>query len=237
MRPSAITLFALAVTPISAVDLSPRAGACPAVWQSVAKDLENLFQGCNKAARSAVRAVLHDCLPDGCNGSLILSQQECSRIENQGLKDYCHTINQKRLQYRVGAADIVQFAGAMALSACPLGPQVTALVGRKDSAAAAPPNGLPRSSDSVQSILARFAAKGFSPQDVVALLGTHSIAIQFQDDPARAGTPLDSTPAICDIRYFAETKAGTAPYSLRSDRLMSSAPEVSILHVINTFEK
>ncbi|KAJ6208662.1 ligninase LG6 precursor, partial [Bipolaris maydis] len=225
MRPSAITLFALAVTPISAVDLSPRAGACPAVWQSVAKDLENLFQGCNKAARSAVRAVLHDCLPDGCNGSLILSQQECSRIENQGLKDYCHTINQKRLQYRVGAADIVQFAGAMALSACPLGPQVTALVGRKDSAAAAPPNGLPRSSDSVQSILARFAAKGFSPQDVVALLGTHSIAIQFQDDPARAGTPLDSTPAICDIRYFAETKAGTAPYSLRSDRLMSSAPE------------
>ncbi|XP_014552338.1 hypothetical protein COCVIDRAFT_30298 [Bipolaris victoriae FI3] len=225
MRPSAITLFALAVTPISAVDISPRAGTCPAVWQTIAADLTNLFRGCNKAARSAVRAVLHDCLPDGCNGSLILSQEECSRVENLGLQALCTTLNQKRIQYRVGAADMVQFAGAMALSACPLGPQVQALVGRKDSPQAAPRNGLPRSSDTVQKILSMFAAKGFSPQDVVALLGTHSIAIQVQDDPSRAGASLDSTPAVCDIRYYAETKAGTAPYSLRSDRLMSSAAE------------
>lgn len=178
MHPASIALFALAVTPISAVDASPRAGTCPAVWQTIAADLTNIFQGCNKAAHSAVRAVLHACLRLGCNGSLILSQEECSRVENLGLRDLCKTLNQKRTQYRVGAADMVQFAGAMSLSACPLGPQVQALVGRRDSSADAPPTGLPRSRDPVQKILSMFAAKGFSPQDVVALLGTHSIVIQ-----------------------------------------------------------
>ncbi|EUC42396.1 class II peroxidase [Bipolaris oryzae ATCC 44560] len=223
MRPAAaITLLALAVTPISATDISPRAGGCPGVWQAIAGDLKNIFQGCNKAARSAVRAVFHDCMPDGCNGSLILSEEECSRVENLGLKDLCKTLNQKRRQYGVGAADMVQFAGAMALSACPLGPKVDALVGRRDSYKPAPPNGLPRSSDPVAKILGMFAAKGFYEIDVVALLGTHSIALQFQDDPSKAGRSLDSSPAVCDIRYFAETMAGTAPYSLASDRLMAT---------------
>lgn len=81
---------------------------------------------------------------------------------------------------------------------------------------------MPSSCGSVASILGAFAAKGFSADDVVALLGTHSVAVQFFDDPDQAGKSLDSTPGAYDVAFYKETKEGTAPYSLQSDRLMAN---------------
>lgn len=91
---------------------------------------------------------------------------------------------------------------------------------------------MPSSKDSVDKILAAFAVKGFSSEDVVALLGTHSVAIQVNDDPSQAGKGLDSTPSEYDLKFYTETKEGTAPYSLQSDRLMSNDSKVSetLLH-------
>lgn len=231
MRPS-ITLLALAATPISALNLNlwPRASSCPAVWSKVASELKADFAGCGRDAHGAIRAVFHDCITSGCDGSLILSDECTTRSENRGLSNICTKLNGWREKYRVGAADIIQFAGAMAISSCPLGPRVQALVGRRDSRAPAAPGGIPGSRDPVEKILGAFSAKGFSPEDVVALMGTHSVAVQVFDDPSQAGKSLDSTPSRLDIRYYSETKFGTAPYSLQSDRLLANATEVSIFN-------
>lgn len=120
---------------------------------------------------------------------------------------------------------MIQFAAATAISICPLGPRVQALVGRVDSSVAAPLNSMPGSRDAISSILEKFAAKGFSPDDVVALMGTHSVAVQVNDDPAQAGKALDSTPSVYDLKFYQETLEGTAPYSLQSDRGLANDTE------------
>jgi hypothetical protein len=122
---------------------------------------------------------------------------------------------------------MIQFAAATAIAACPLGPTVRALVGRTDSSVAADLHSMPSTKDSVDKILSAFAAKGFSAQDVVALMGTHSIAVQVNDDPSQAGKSLDSTPSVYDTKFYTETKDGTAPYSLQSDKLLSNDTKVS----------
>ncbi len=103
-----------------------------------------------------------------------------------------------------------------------------ALVGRKDSSVAAPVGSVPGSRDSIRSILEVFAAKGFSSDDVVALMGTHSVAVQIHDDPAQAGKALDSTPRVYDTKFYQETMDGTAPYSLQSDKGLANGTEVSL---------
>jgi hypothetical protein len=72
----------------------------------------------------------------------------------------------------------------------------TTLVGRPQPKAAAPgPNGLvPEPTDSVQSILSRFADAGFSAREVVALLASHSTAGADDIDP----TVCD---AVCPVPY------------------------------------
>jgi hypothetical protein len=187
----------------------------------VATELQASFEGCGADAHGAIRAPFHDCINNGCDGSLILTD-ECGRRENSGLSGICTKLSDWTKKYNVSAADMIQFAAATAISACPLGPKVQALVGRKDGSSAAPVGSVPSSRDSVDSILSAFGAKGFSADDVVALMGTHSVALQFFDDPDQAGKSLDSTPSDYDTTFYKETKEGTAPYSLQSDRLLSN---------------
>ena len=201
-------------------------GDCPSVWKEVASDLENTFQGCGDAARGAIRAPFHDCVTGACDGSLILGG-ECSRSENAGLVPTCDLLGQKAKQYNVGTADMIEFAAAIAISICPLGPRVRALVGRQDSSTPAPEGLVPASRDPIPKILGQFAKVGMSAGDVVAMVGAHTTARQFFDDPAKAGASLDTTPSRWDITFYRETKAGTAPYSLSSDLRMTNDSEVS----------
>jgi hypothetical protein len=219
------TLLAL-IASTSAFNIWPRQNSsCPSVWSDVAKELQTTFAGCGRDAHGAIRAPFHDCINNGCDGSLILSD-ECSRAENGGLSDICGKLKSWSDKYSVGAADMIQFAAATAIAVCPLGPTVKALVGRKDSSTAAPGGSVPSSQDSVDNILAAFSAKGFSADDLVALLGTHSVAVQVVTDPSQAGKSLDSTPSTYDTKFYTETKDGTAPFSLESDKKMSNDTQV-----------
>lgn len=212
----------------SAITIRARqSSSCPSIWTEVAKELQSDFAGCGADAHLAIRAPFHDCINNGCDASLILSD-ECTRSENAGLSPICGKLKDWATKYNVSAADMVQFAAATAISACPLGPKVRALVGRTDSPTAAPEGSVPSSRDSVDQILAAFSAKGFSADDVVALMGTHSVALQFNDDPSQAGKSLDSTPSVYDMTFYKETKDGTAPYSLQSDKLLSNDTQVCI---------
>jgi hypothetical protein len=222
---SLITLALVAST--FAFNIWPRqTNSCPSVWTDVSKELQINFAGCGRDAHGAIRAPFHDCINNGCDGSLIMAD-ECSRAENAGLSDICSKLKGWSIKYNVSAADMIQFAAATAIAVCPLGPKVQALVGRKDSSNAAPVGSVPSSKDAVSKILLAFSAKGFSADDVVALLGTHSVAVQVNDDPSQAGKSLDSTPSTYDTVFYKETKDGTAPYSLQSDKLMSNDTQVT----------
>ncbi|KAF9741711.1 hypothetical protein PMIN06_001378 [Paraphaeosphaeria minitans] len=190
-------------------------------WSEVASDLSSTFQGCGPAARGAIRAPFHDCINNGCDGSLILGD-ECGRSENAGLTATCSLLAAKAKQYSVGTADMIQFAAAVAIAVCPLGPRVRALVGRTDSSTPAEEGQVPGTKDPIDSILGKFAAVGMSANDVVALVGSHTAATQSFDDPSQAGKALDSTPSRWDVRFYSETRAGTAPYSFSSDRRMTN---------------
>ncbi|KAF2730952.1 ligninase LG6 precursor [Polyplosphaeria fusca] len=203
-----------------------QSGSCPEVWSKVASALQSEFDGCNDHARAAIRAPFHDCVTGSCDGSLILGG-ECSRSENAGLEDICNKLSEWADEYEVGTADMIQFAQAVAISVCPLGPQIRALVGRKDSSIPAPEGLVPSSHDSVDAILSRFASVGLSANDVVALVGAHTTGKQFFDDPAQAGASFDTSPSVWDVTFYGETLSGTAPYTLQSDKELSKDSRTS----------
>ncbi|CBX91673.1 hypothetical protein LEMA_P071810.1 [Plenodomus lingam JN3] len=211
----------------SALHIWPRQSSnCPAVWKDIAERLKSDFAGCNPLSHAAIRAPFHDCINNGCDGSLILTS-ECTRSENAGLPQLCTHLLSLTNEFSVSAADTVQFAAAIAISSCPLGPRVRALVGRRSSDSAAAEGQIPGSRDAVEDILGAFRAKGISAGELVALLGTHSVAQQRFDDPSQAGQPLDSTPWVYDSVFYKETRSGQAPYSLSSDRRLSNYSETS----------
>ncbi|KAF9870202.1 ligninase lg6 precursor [Colletotrichum karsti] len=193
------------------------------VWQQVNKDLNTRFMAgdqCNDLARAAIRAIFHDCgswdnsqgFSGGCDGSLVLGKSstagdpdELFRPENRGLQTIAKVLQDMAGTYGTSVADMIVFAGNAAIFLCPGGPKVKTFVGRKDSTANAKPGGLPDVFGSAQSLFALFAAKGFSAEDLAALLGAHSTSTQNFVDPKQANASQDSTPGKWDVNYYSET--------------------------------
>lgn len=79
----------------------------------------------------------------------------------------------------------IQFAGAVGVSNCLGGPRLQFLAGRSNDSQASPDNLVPGPGDSVDTILARMSDAGFSADEVVALLSSHSVAAQDHLDTVR----------------------------------------------------
>ncbi len=77
----------------------------------------------------------------------------------------------------------IQFAGAVAVSNCAGGPRLQFLAGRSNFSRPAPDLTIPEPSDSTDKIFARMGDAGFSPNEVVDLLASHSVAAQDHVDP------------------------------------------------------
>lgn len=105
--------------------------------------------------------------------------------------------------HNVTAGDLVQFAGAVGLSQCAGAPKLEFLAGRPN-AKQVPPDGLvPEPQDSVDSIFARFKdADGFTPDEVVALLSSHTVARADHVDPTIQAVPFDSTPFTVSLIHI-----------------------------------
>ncbi len=71
----------------------------------------------------------------------------------------------------------VQLAGAVSLVQCPGAPRIPFFSGRAAPVAPAPSGLVPQPFDSVAKILERFGEVGFSPPEVVVVVGgSHSVA-------------------------------------------------------------
>ncbi|OCH88866.1 manganese-dependent peroxidase [Obba rivulosa] len=185
----------------------------------LATDLQNiLFMGeCGEDAHEAIRLTFHDAIAisqsqgpsagGGADGSmLIFPTVEPNFSANNGISDSVNNlIPILAMHPTISAGDLVQFAGAVALSNCPGAPQLEFLAGRKNATAPAIDGLIPEPQDNVTKILDRFAdAGGFSAFEVVSLLASHSVARADKVDATLDAAPFDSTPFTFDTQIFLE---------------------------------
>jgi manganese peroxidase len=228
-------------------------GQCPPIWKKISRELTSMFTEngqCNDLARGAIRAAFHDCGAyklslgnnAGCDGSLFLAPEEITRQENSGLVDIIPKLGALAQQYGVGMADFFQFAAgkyfknvhritdsdyapAHAIKTCPMGPTVQTFVGRKDSRKANPEGLIPNPRAPGESLVQLFQDKGISPTELTALIGAHTTSKQFVFDPAKAGTPLDSTVGVWDVKFYQQVLKKDAPFILPSDMQLSQTKQ------------
>ena len=236
------------------------------IWSHIVPDMARAFSAdngtrCSSLARNAIRMGFHDAaawntsIPvsqlaiarnlgsGGADGSILLSEGEIDRPENNGFRNYGNLVlswhndfNDYARKYDQGAgdvvsvADLIQMAAVVATVTCPGGPRIRAFVGRPDVAADTPPppRGLiPPPTYNATTIIDMFAAKTLSSADLVALLGAHTVSQQFFADRMYAGQPQDTTHGVFDTRYYAETGAQKAPagiYRFHSDLSVAAHP-------------
>ncbi|KAJ7670132.1 manganese-dependent peroxidase [Mycena polygramma] len=180
----------------------------------------NLFDGgeCGEETHESLRLTFHDAIGfspsqafgyyrqgGGADGSVhTFDSIETAFPANNGIDDIIDAQAPFLARHNITPGDLVQFAGAVGVSNCPGAPRLNFLLGRPVATAPSPIGLVPEPFDTITDVLARFAEVDFSPAEVVALLGSHTIAAADHVDPTIPGTPFDSTPGIFDTQLFIE---------------------------------
>ncbi|KAK7688317.1 Manganese peroxidase 3 [Cerrena zonata] len=136
---------------------------------------------------------------------MAFSQIETNFHANDGVDEIVEEQRPFALKHGVSFGDFIQFAGAVGVSNCAGGPRLQFLAGRSNISRPAPDLTVPEPSDATNKIFARMGDAGFSPNEVVDLLASHTVAAQDRVDPSIPGTPFDSTPSSFDAQFFVET--------------------------------
>ncbi|KAF8581571.1 class II peroxidase [Ramaria rubella] len=181
----------------------------------------NLFDNqCGEDTHEVVRLTFHDAIAfsssllaqgkpagGGADGSmLIFPNVEPNFAANLGINDSVQALLPFLAAHNtITAGDLIQFAGAVGLTNCPGAPQLEFFAGRPNATAPAPDGLIPEPQDSVDKIIARFAdGGGFTPDEIIALLASHTIARADHVDPTLDAAPFDSTPFTFDTQVFLE---------------------------------
>ncbi|KAI8992988.1 manganese peroxidase 3 [Trametes punicea] len=210
------------VTCPDGVNTATNAACC--VLFAVRDDIQqNLFDGgeCGEDVHESLRLTFHDAIGisqsaaaagqfggGGADGSIAIFEDiETNFHANLGVDEIIDEQKPFVARSNISVADFIQFAGAIGVSNCPGAPQLDVFLGRIDATMPAPDLTVPEPFDTVDSILARFADAGsFTPEEVVALLVSHTVAAADHVDPTIPGTPFDSTPELFDTQFFIETQ-------------------------------
>ncbi len=123
---------------------------------------------------------------------------------NNGVDDAIDNLSPLLHTFDISAGDLIQFAGAVAVSNCPGAPRLQFLAGRPNATHPAALGLVPKPEDNVNKIFARMADAGFSPTELVALLASHSVARSDTLVDNRDAVPFDSTPFTFDTQVFLE---------------------------------
>lgn len=171
--------------------------SCPSAERIIRKALKEIYKARPSIAPSLIRLLFHDCFIEGCDASVLLDADESQTSEkeappNLSLKGldviaFIKSELENTCPGVVSCADTLALATKEAVSLAG-GPKYSLRIGRKDSLVTfkdIAQRELPSPHATLSEILARFASRGFSPQETVSLLGAHSIGIThctfFQD--------------------------------------------------------
>nr|AFR44747.1 manganese peroxidase 2 [Volvariella volvacea] len=192
--------------------------ACCALFPIVDVLQSEFFDGgeCGEEAHESLRLTFHDAIGfsptkggGGADGSImVFGDIETNFHANGGVDEIVNAQKAFIAQHNItiSPGDFIQLAGAVGVSNCAGAPRLEFLLGRPPPVAASPDLLVPEPFDTITSILARFADAGFSPEEVVALLASHSVAAADHVDPTIPGTPFDSTPSVFDTQVFIEVQ-------------------------------
>jgi cytochrome c peroxidase len=182
--------------------------------ESIKTDLiDNLFTNeCGDTAHGALRLAFHDAIGiskteggGGADGSIIIfNETELLDPGNIGIDDVLGEISPFFFKHSaaITPGDFIQFAGALSLSQCPGAPTVQFVIGRPAPKEPAPDFIVPQPVNNTDELLTAFANVGFSPEEFIALLSSHSVAGADDFSPPQQGVPFDSTPAVFDTNIF-----------------------------------
>ncbi|EJD38773.1 MnP-atypical, short manganese peroxidase [Auricularia subglabra TFB-10046 SS5] len=178
--------------------------------------INDIFEGqCGENAHSTVRIAFHDAAGwsdfsdkgGGADGSMIaFGDIELNFEANAGIDEIVEDLQPFAIQHGISFGDVIHFGSSVALSLCPGAPLVQTFVGRANATAPAPDGTVPDPFNTITDILARMLDMGFQPDEVIALLASHTIAAQDEIEPAINRSPFDSTPGVFDSQVFLEVQ-------------------------------
>ncbi|KAK1277436.1 Peroxidase 53 [Acorus gramineus] len=162
---------------------------CSNVSSIVRSVVQQAQQSDARIYASLLRLHFHDCFVNGCDGSILLVSNSTLNIQSEqgaapnsgsvrgfNVVDNIKTAVESACPGVVSCADILAIAAEASVSLAG-GPTWTVQLGRRDSTIAnmsGANSDLPAPSESLSSITTKFAAKGLSTTDLVALSGAHT---------------------------------------------------------------
>ncbi|KAL4199599.1 hypothetical protein AMTRI_Chr03g52030 [Amborella trichopoda] len=155
------------------------------------KDVESMVQGVvaqrfksdNTIVAALLRLQFHDCFVSGCDASLLLdgTSSEKNAPPNLSVRGY-DIINQAKAAVEAACPELVSCADIIALAARDAvslagGRSYAVQTGRRDALFPATNVNLPGPSISVSQAISAFKSKGLSTNDMVLLLGAHTVGV------------------------------------------------------------
>ena len=125
-------------------------------------------------APGLLRLAFHDAMSGGINGS-IRTPEALARPENVGLEAPLERLT--TLKDRLGTiswGDLIALGGAAAVERCG-GPHIPLTLGRPEATTNFDSADVPHHDENTMSLKARFAKRGLSARDLVALSGAHTL--------------------------------------------------------------
>ncbi|KAJ7540155.1 hypothetical protein O6H91_10G003000 [Diphasiastrum complanatum] len=200
---------------------------CPQVEPVVSNVVSTFISSDVTLGPALIRLHFHDCMTRGCDGSILLSSTDGGKTHPEkaasvslGLRGFnvIEAIKaqlEKECPGKVSCADIVALAARDA-STMIGGPFWEEPVGRRDGFLSRSKDtvSVPKPSDTVRTLIAKFAAAGLNVQDMVALSGIHTIGrahcVSFADrlanfhgthrpDPTLNGTLASFLRSKCNV--------------------------------------
>ncbi|CAN6880818.1 peroxidase 47 [Brassica napus] len=178
--------------------------SCPAAEQIVTNTVNNALRADPTLAAGLIRMLFHDCFIEGCDASVLLDSTKDNTAEkdspaNLSLRGY-EIIDDAKKKIEatcpgvVSCADIIAMAARDAVFAAN-GPYYQIPKGRFDGKRSKieDTRNLPSPFLNASQLIQTFGQRGFTPQDVVALSGAHSLGVaRCSSFKARLTTPDSS---------------------------------------------
>ncbi|XWS68931.1 hypothetical protein CRYUN_Cryun04dG0135700 [Craigia yunnanensis] len=162
---------------------------CPQFHNIMQRIISDKQPSSPTTAAAILRVFFHDCIVNGCDASILIASNAFNNSEldadtNLSLAgDAFDLIVRAKTALELQCPGVVSCSDILALSARDLvimvgGPFYEVLLGRKDSKVSDPSiveRNLPKTKMSISRLLSLFSTKGFSVEEMVALVGAHTI--------------------------------------------------------------
>ena len=174
--------------------------SCPQFSKIIQDTITNKQITSPTTAAATLRLFLHDCMPNGCDASILVSSTPFNKAErdadiNLSLPgDGFDVVVRAKTALELACPNTVSCADILAVATRDLvtmfgGPYYNVYLGRRDgraSRASTVEGNLPRPSMSMSQIIEIFTSRGFTVEEFVALAGAHTIGFshckEFSND-------------------------------------------------------